>query len=36
MANKLVISGTKKYLDYLAGHLAEEHPKTRGKIKIRR
>jgi hypothetical protein len=32
---KVVITTSKKYGHYLAKHLQEEHPKTKGKIKIR-
>lgn len=32
---KLVIKGSKKYTTWLAKHLEKEHPKTRGKIKVR-
>ena len=30
----LKIKGSKKYLDYMSGHLAKEHPKTKGHIKV--
>jgi len=33
---KLIIRTNKKYADYLKKHLEKEHPKTKGKIKIRR
>jgi hypothetical protein len=33
--SRLVISGGRKYLDYLGKHLQVEHPKTKGKIKVR-
>ena len=33
---KLVIKGSSKYCTYLKGHLEKEHPKTKGKIKLRR
>jgi hypothetical protein len=33
---KVVINTSKKYGTYLAGHLAKEHPKTKGHIKVRR
>ena len=33
---KLVIKGNKKYVTWLSGHLQKEHPKTKGKIKIKR
>jgi len=32
----VVIKANKKYAEYLAKHLQKEHPKTKGKIKIRR
>jgi hypothetical protein len=32
---KLTIKVSKSYGNYLRTHLAEEHPKTRGKIKLR-
>lgn len=28
------VSGSKKYVKYLAKHLQKEHPKTKGKIKV--
>jgi len=31
---ELEIKGTKKYLKWLKGHLAKEHPRTRGKSKL--
>jgi hypothetical protein len=31
---KIVITEPKRYAVWLAKHLAKEHPKTRGKIKI--
>jgi hypothetical protein len=31
---KVVIETTKKYAKYLSKHLQEEHPKTKGKIKV--
>lgn len=31
---ELEIKGTKKYLTWLKGHLAKEHPKTKGKAKL--
>lgn len=30
----LKIEGTKKYVGYMSKHLAKEHPKTKGHIKI--
>jgi len=33
---KLIIKGSKKYVVRLAKHLEKEHPKTKGKIKVRR
>lgn len=33
---KLTIKTSKKYGKYLSKHLQKEHPKTKGKIKIRR
>jgi len=33
---KLTIKGNKDYIEYLAKHLAEEHPKTKGHMKTRR
>jgi hypothetical protein len=33
---KLTIRVSKRYGNYLKTHLAEEHPKTRGHIKLRR
>jgi len=32
---RVIIKTTKKYGKYLAKHLAKEHPKTKGKIKIK-
>ena len=32
---KATISGSKKYITWLAGHLQKEHRKTRGHIKLR-
>jgi hypothetical protein len=32
---KVEISTTKKYGTWLAGHLAKEHPKTKGHIKLK-
>ena len=32
---KLEIKGSKKYIKYLASHLAEEHPKTKGHIEVK-
>ena len=31
---KLIINGSNKYIKYLSKHLQEEHPKTKGKIKV--
>lgn len=33
---RMTIKGNKKYVEWLAGHLAKEHPKTKGHIKLRR
>lgn len=33
---KLVIRTSKRYGTWLKGHLEKEHPKTKGKIKVRR
>ena len=33
---KLVIKTNKRYGTWLAKHLAKEHPKTKGKMKLRR
>lgn len=33
---KATITGSKKYITYLGKHLAKEHPKTKGKIKLRK
>lgn len=33
---KLVIKSNPKYLKKLAKHLEKEHPKTKGKIELRR
>ena len=33
---RLVIKGDKKYLKYMEKHLQVEHPKTKGKITIRK
>jgi hypothetical protein len=33
---KLIIRTNKKYAQYLSRHLQEEHPKTKGKIRLRR
>jgi hypothetical protein len=32
---KVIIQTTKKYGNYLSKHLQKEHPKTKGKIKVR-
>jgi len=32
----LTIHGSKKYLGYMSGHLAKEHPKTKGHINLRK
>ena len=32
---KLVIRGSKRYLDYMSRHLQKEHPKTKGRIVLR-
>ena len=32
---KVVIKTNKKYAKYLSKHLQKEHPKTKGKIKLR-
>lgn len=33
---KIIITSTKKYSKYLVKHLQHEHPKTKGKIKVRK
>jgi len=33
---KIIIKATKKYARYLAKHLQKEHPKTKGKVKVRK
>jgi hypothetical protein len=33
---KVIIKTDRKYADYLSKHLQKEHPKTKGKIKVRR
>jgi hypothetical protein len=33
---KVVITVSKKYAAYLVPHLQKEHPKTKGKIKVRK
>lgn len=33
---KLTINGSRRYCEYLKGHLEKEHPKTKGKIILRR
>lgn len=33
---KVVIETSKKYAKYLSKHLQEEHPKTKGKVKVKR
>ena len=32
---KLVVKAGKKYAKYMKEHLAEEHPKTKGKTKVK-
>jgi hypothetical protein len=32
---KLIIKASKKYLNYLSQHLQIEHPKTKGKVKVK-
>lgn len=32
---KMIIKGSRKYLEYMSKHLAKEHPKTKGRIKIK-
>lgn len=32
---KLVIEGSKEYINYMEHHLAKEHPKTRGRMRVR-
>jgi hypothetical protein len=32
--SKLILTGNKKYINYMAHHLPAEHRKTRGHIKI--
>jgi len=31
---ELEIKGSKKYIKYLAAHLQEEHPKTKGHVEV--
>jgi len=31
-----IITGNKKYITYLAKHLQKEHPKTKGKVKVKK
>lgn len=33
---KLTIKGSKKYVTWLEGHLAKEHPKTKGHMRLRK
>lgn len=33
---KLTIKGSKKYLSFMIKHLAKEHPKTKGKMRLRK
>jgi hypothetical protein len=32
---KLVITGDKKYIDYMYAHLKEEHPSTKRKMRLK-
>lgn len=34
--SKVIIKASPKYASYLSKHLQEEHPKTKGKITIRK
>jgi len=34
-STRVIIKTTKKYGKYLVKHLAKEHPKTKGKIKLK-
>ena len=31
---KLIIKGTKKYIDYMQKHLKKEHPSTKKRMKV--
>ena len=33
---RLTIKGSKRYLTFMKKHLAKEHPKTKGHMKLRR
>jgi len=33
---KLIIKGNKKYISWLEKHLNKEHPKTKGKTKVKK
>lgn len=33
---QLIIKASRKYAEYLQRHLQKEHPKTKGKIRLRR
>lgn len=33
---RVIINTSRKYGSYLAKHLAKEHPKTKGKIKVKK
>jgi len=33
---KATVTGSKKYIEWLSKHLQKEHPKTKGKIIVRR
>lgn len=33
---KAIIKGNKKYINWLSKHLQKEHPKTKGKIRLRK
>lgn len=32
---KLEINGSKSYLEYMSKHLQKEHPKTKGKVRLK-
>jgi len=34
MKTKIVITGSRKYISYLAKHLRKEHPSTKNKLKV--
>lgn len=33
---KLIIRGSKKYVSWLKKHLSKEHPKTKGRMKLKK